>query len=331
MQYEPIEGENLRVKVDIDHSTFSVYLKKLDITQMSLHKCVDFAQTLLDDVTLEVGRNDDELLGRALNKFWSKALPPLERQVWEALPNYMDMDEESVENWKNKVRDWILTKCTEEDAAAVLNQLRTWRKPRSATIMDNQMYMKKVNSAIPYMSEALDPFDKEEFKRVFFNAHPKPWKDAFLEINGTLDNHSVASITSYMQRKARQAHDKELKNQLHQKIESKKKKRTAGVHHRDDSKPFKKSRINPEENKMDKDKHHKRVAELAKTAKPTEICSLKPNHKNHTISECKAINNYKARMSNKKSNSFAVINLPGDKPDDDSTTSKETNSSNKNA
>ncbi|CAJ1965948.1 unnamed protein product [Cylindrotheca closterium] len=54
MQYEPIEGENLRVKVDIDHSTFSIYLKKLDITQMSLHKCVDFAQTLLDDVTLEV-------------------------------------------------------------------------------------------------------------------------------------------------------------------------------------------------------------------------------------------------------------------------------------
>ncbi|CAJ1938124.1 unnamed protein product [Cylindrotheca closterium] len=77
MQYEPIEGENLRVKVDVDHSTFSVYLKKLDITQMSLHKCVDFAQTLLDDVTLEVGRNDDELLGRALNKFWSKAVPPL--------------------------------------------------------------------------------------------------------------------------------------------------------------------------------------------------------------------------------------------------------------
>ncbi|CAJ1961133.1 unnamed protein product [Cylindrotheca closterium] len=69
--------------------------------------------------------------------------------------------------------------------------------------LDNQMYMKKVNSAIPYMSEALDPLDEEEFKRVFFNAHPKPWKDAFLEINGTLDNHSVASITSYMQRKAR--------------------------------------------------------------------------------------------------------------------------------
>ncbi|CAJ1952149.1 unnamed protein product [Cylindrotheca closterium] len=117
MQYEPIEGENLRVKVDIDHSTFSVYLKKLDITQMSLHKCVDFAKTLLDDVTLKVGQNNDELLGRALNKFWSKALPSLERQVWEALPNYMDMDEESVENWKNKVRNWILTKCTEEDAA----------------------------------------------------------------------------------------------------------------------------------------------------------------------------------------------------------------------
>ncbi|CAJ1952155.1 unnamed protein product [Cylindrotheca closterium] len=78
-------------------------------------------------------------------------------------------------------------------------------------------------------------------------------------------------------------------------------------------------------------KYHKRVAELAKTAKPTKICSLKPNHKNHLISKCKAINNYKARMSNKKSNSFAVINLPGDKPDDDLTTSKETNSSNKNA
>ncbi|CAJ1952151.1 unnamed protein product [Cylindrotheca closterium] len=181
------------------------------------------------------------------------------------------------------------------------------------------------------MSEALDPLDKEEFKRVFFNAHPKPWKDAFLEINGTLNNHSVASITSYMQRKARQAHDKELKNQLHQKIESKKKKRTAGVHHRDDLKPFKKSHTDPEENKMDKDEYHKRVAELAKTAKPTKICSLKPNHKNHLISKCKAINNYKARMSNKKSNSFAVINLPGDKPDDDLTTSKETNSSNKNA
>ncbi|CAJ1941776.1 unnamed protein product [Cylindrotheca closterium] len=274
---------------------------------------------------------DDKLLGRALNKFRSKALPPLKRQVWEALPNYMDMDKESFENWKNKVRDWILTKCTEEDAAAVLNQLRTWRKPRSATIMENQMYMKKVNSAIPYMSEALDPLDEEEFKRVFFNAHPKPWKDAFLEINSTIDSHSVASITSYMQRKAQQAHDKELKNQLHQKIKSKKKKRTAGVHHRDDSKPFKKSHADPEENKMDKDEYHKCVAELAKTAKPTNICSLKPNHKNHTISECKAINNYKAQMSNKKSNSFAVINLPGDKPDDDSTTSKETDSSNKNA
>ncbi|CAJ1938122.1 unnamed protein product [Cylindrotheca closterium] len=80
----------------------------------------------------------------------------------------MDMDEESVENWKNKVQDWILTKCTEEDAAAVLYQLRTWRKPRSATIMDNQMYMKKVNSAIPYMSETLDPLDEAELKRVGF-------------------------------------------------------------------------------------------------------------------------------------------------------------------
>ncbi|CAJ1938120.1 unnamed protein product [Cylindrotheca closterium] len=75
---------------------------------------------------------------------------------------------------------------------------------------------------------------------------------------------------------------------------------------------------------MDKDEYHKRAAELAKTAKLTEICSLKPSHKNHTIS------NYKARMSNKKSNSFAIINLPGDKLDDDLTTSKETDSSIKN-
>ncbi|CAJ1941774.1 unnamed protein product [Cylindrotheca closterium] len=113
--------------------------------------------------------------------------------------------------------------------------------------MENQMYMKKVNSAIPYMSEILDPLDKAEFKRVFFNVHPKPWKDAFLEINSTIGSHSIASITSYMQRKAGQAHNKELKNRLHQKIESKKKKRTAGVHHRDNSKPFKKSHTDPEE------------------------------------------------------------------------------------
>ncbi|CAJ1947565.1 unnamed protein product [Cylindrotheca closterium] len=122
-----------------------------------------------------------------------------------------------------------------------------------------------------------------------------------------------------------------LSRLLQQKIESKKKKCMVGTHHKDDSKPFKKYCNDQEENKMDKDKYHKRVAQHAKTAKPTKICLLKPNHKNHTISKCKAINSYKAQMSNKKSNSFAVINLSGDKPDDDSTTSKETDSSNKNA
>ncbi|CAJ1944942.1 unnamed protein product [Cylindrotheca closterium] len=141
MQYEPMEGENLRVKVDVDHSTFSVYLKKLDITQMSLHKCVDFAQTILDDVTLTSSSVEPSTsFGQRLSLLSNDKFGKRSQTTWTWTRN-------PLRTGKKKVRDWILTKCTEDDAAAVLNQLRTWRKPRLATlatIMDNQMYMKKL-------------------------------------------------------------------------------------------------------------------------------------------------------------------------------------------
>ena len=126
------------------------------------------------------------------------------------------MDENSVENWLNKARDWILTKCGSGDAAATLRQLRQFRKLRDVSVASLFFYMHKINSAIPYMSETLDSLPEEEMKCLFFEAFPMAWKNAFTEIHGVVDEdqNTVGKITSFMKLKAENAAKADHSNQM---------------------------------------------------------------------------------------------------------------------
>ena len=65
------------------------------------------SKRVLDEVKREVegADQDEEMVGRVLHKAWTRTLPSIELALWDTLPNYEDMHELSVENWKNKVHD----------------------------------------------------------------------------------------------------------------------------------------------------------------------------------------------------------------------------------
>jgi hypothetical protein len=330
--YEPIEGESMKHKITIDDETFTVYNQKLDINQMSLHKCLQHVVNVKDNVMREVKGYPADVQGEVLNKAFVYTLPLMERALWDNFPTYMDpegneLDELSLECWERKVRDWILTKSGEEDAEAVLQQLRNWRKPRNVTIIENQNYMRMVNSFIPLMSDRLLAMNEDDFKIAFYNSHPPTWRRAFEE-NRSQYTSNIGTIAAYMRRKAQQAAENEQKNQQSQK--NKHRKRNANGSPKEDvgSSP-KKQRSNPEENNLSKEEFQKKLAHLAKHGDPDAVCTLKPNHKNHKLKECKTLQKYKATNTGKKTTGqFAIQSLSEHKLDDDSTTSKDSDSSN---
>ena len=188
--YQPLRmsSEPRKIKCEIDASIFTVYIPIPEENELNrLDKCIWFLQAVEDECTKEVEDvlgEDEETAGKLLHRVWRRCLPALERVTWNAIPNNDSMEPLSLANWHDKAHNWILSKCGRDNAVSVLQQLRTWRKPRHVTVPDNYHYMTKVNNAVEFMSSTEKKLDANELKRVFFNSHPYAWKRAFEEIHG---------------------------------------------------------------------------------------------------------------------------------------------------
>ena len=210
LEYKPLTAPFIRMKPKVDGQVFEVHVPKLEDSQHDLFTLCEFCQVILDECTREVqsnpidGVHDEEVLGKVLNAVFVRALPRVERAIWDTLPNYANIEEWSLENWHERVRDWLMTKYTIQDYHAVAQQLRNWRKPRNVSIFDNQNYMMKINLAIAFMTADVAPLNEAEFKQSFFSCHPDGWKNEFL-LHNDVDNATLADISSFMRKKAEMA------------------------------------------------------------------------------------------------------------------------------
>lgn len=326
-EYDPIQAGKVKIKINIDHHEFTLYIKMVDDEpNMGLHKYLEFISHIFEECTRESESAEagEEILGRLLHKTWARCLPSIELAVWNNLPDYNGVPEFSMENWQFKIRDWIGHKCTTRETAAVLQQLRTWKKPKNVSVLANQLYMMKVNNSIEFMpvSEGQAPLTEAQFKEAFFACHPYQWQQSFREHNEPSEV-DIGRIASFMRLKAQNAAKRERDNQLKQKSNGKKHRRNyQNGSPKEGSPSNKKQRKNPEDENYTPEEWKKRIAHLAQTSNPNDMCTLKKSHKNHTIGKCKIINAYK--KANKNSiESNAIQCLTVDKVDTDSTTSKE--------
>ena len=198
--YNPLKFSKKTIKQTIDGHTF--YHTQIDPEPGELYelsKCIYLIQEIVEQcektalqVLGEINEENQATFAKLHFNSMVYSLTSLERQTWNSLPDNMEMERFSIENFHDKAYNWILTKCGRDSAASVLQQLCTWKKPRDVTVRHNYYYMNKVNNTIPFMSSTIEQLDPRELKQCFFAAPPKPWKDAFVEIYGYLEDEKTA-------------------------------------------------------------------------------------------------------------------------------------------
>ena len=336
--HEPLSGAPRKFKSKIEEKQIEVYLRTLSFDESQhLHHCIFHALEVRKEIMNNVEEEDDEdFVGPFLHKLFPKTLATTESYLWDTLEN-MDSDDDddevdelSLENWEHKVKQWLLTKGSPEDASHLKQQLRSWRKPIKVTVHANVSYMRLVNLMFPLMPGNQAPLDEEEMKQVIFDAHPPSWKTLFLE-HRTLEDAKVGTILSYMKRKEQSSIQKDLANRLKQRKEQtfkQKKVRAKPSLDGDEKRPSKKARPAEPEN-LSKEELLKRAKIILDKNRPTDTCTLKSNHGNHTVSECKILKFLKKKLEDTAiGQQFSIITIDDDKPkDSDSATSAETSAS----
>lgn len=160
-EYTELQSESKKFKVKIGNITYEVTVPALIKDSYALSQYVETAKIILDDCTREVQNNppptrnnQPRVTGELVQAVWVRALHVSERPFWDNISDIQDLDPWSVDNWKAKVREWLLTKFTIQDYEAVAQQLRNWRKPRKVKVVQNMNYMLTINKDIAFFTEA---------------------------------------------------------------------------------------------------------------------------------------------------------------------------------
>jgi len=140
-------------------------LNSIELKDLLMH-CLDVHNKVNTVISTENHR------GPSLHRVFPRTLSLILRAVWDQLITEAAAEEESAEQFKQRLREFIAAHATAEDRYNLVQQMRTSKKPRAIPVQAFWYRTRELNTYITWLPGNEPSLTEPQQKQAFYNAMP---------------------------------------------------------------------------------------------------------------------------------------------------------------